>query len=78
VFIHGRSAAIETVRLGWSRCALVGRVERVGGDGGDRVGVEGTIHIEYRKRFGLVWAADRSDQEVIRETVLHFRKINEE
>ena len=29
---------------------------------------------------GSVWfvLADRSDQEVIRETVAHFRKINEE
>ena len=62
------------MRLGWSRCALVARVERVGGDGGDRVGVEGTIHIEHRKRFGLVWAADRSDQEVTRETVADFCK----
>jgi len=47
--------------------------------GGDRVGVEGhNSYREHRERFGLVWAADRSDQEAIRETVAYFGKINEE
>ena len=79
MFIFGRSAAIETVGSGWSRCALVGRVERVGGDGESRLCVWGQSNVDRWKRFGLVWGDGRPiSPDGIRWRVVRFGKINEQ
>ena len=65
--------------LGWSRCALVARVERVGGDEGDRMGVGGAIKRRPLEEVRFGWVDRRPiSPDGIRWTVAHFGKINEE